>query len=215
MSEGKFQQLAAIIPNVSRETFEDLLMFEQLVIKWQAKINLVANGSLNTIWQRHILDSVQLYQYGQNANVWFDIGSGGGFPGIVIAILMKQKGQGEMRLIESNNKKASFLRTVIAHLALPAQVYHERIEVSALQNITPDVVSARALASLNELFDLTKIWLTNEKSYGLFQKGKFYKDEIAEARLSWSFDIETFQSVIDDQSVVLKVSHLFPLNKEI
>lgn len=215
MSEGKFQQLAAIIPNVSRETLEDLLMFEQLVIKWQAKINLVANGSLNTIWQRHILDSVQLYQYGQNANVWFDIGSGGGFPGIVIAILMKQKGQGEMRLIESNNKKASFLRTVIAHLALPAQVYHERIEVSALQNITPDVVSARALASLNELFDLTKIWLTNEKSYGLFQKGKFYKDEIAEARLSWSFDIETFQSVIDDQSVVLKVSHLFPLNKEI
>ncbi|WP_371739581.1 16S rRNA (guanine(527)-N(7))-methyltransferase RsmG [Bartonella sp. HY038] len=210
----KFDQLKAISPDVSRETFDDLIAFEELVLKWQAKINLVANNAIGELWQRHILDSVQLYQYGLGANQWFDIGSGGGFPGIILAILMKQQGQGEICLIESNSKKCAFLNTAIAHLDLPAKVYNDRIENSSLVQQAPDIISARALASLTELFGLCQNWLAKASTYALFQKGKNYKDEILEAQLLWSFDVEVFQSVIDKDSVILKISNLFPLTKE-
>ena len=210
----KFDQLKQILPDVSRETFEDLTAFEALILKWQAKINLVANSAIGEIWQRHILDSVQLYPFGKAANSWFDIGSGGGFPGIVIAILMKHQGQGAISLIESNGKKCSFLNTAIAHLALPAKVYNERIENSELRDRVPDVISARALASLDELFNLSAIWLSNAKSYALFQKGKIYEEEIVKARGSWSFDVEVLKSSIDHDSVILKISNLCPLNRE-
>nr|WP_182419776.1 16S rRNA (guanine(527)-N(7))-methyltransferase RsmG [Bartonella sp. HY038] len=214
MMVDKFDQLKAISPDVSRETFDDLIAFEELVLKWQAKINLVANNAIGELWQRHILDSVQLYQYGLGANQWFDIGSGGGFPGIILAILMKQQGQGEICLIESNSKKCAFLNTAIAHLDLPAKVYNDRIENSSLVQQAPDIISARALASLTELFGLCQNWLAKASTYALFQKGKNYKDEILEAQLLWSFDVEVFQSVIDKDSVILKISNLFPLTKE-
>lgn len=210
----KFDQLKAISPDVSRETFDNLIAFEELVLKWQAKINLVANNAISELWQRHILDSVQLYQYGLGANHWIDIGSGGGFPGIIIAILMKQQGQGEICLIESNSKKCAFLNTAIAHLGLPAKVYNDRIENSSLVQKAPDIISARALASLTELFGLCQNWLAKPNTYALFQKGKNYKDEILEAQLLWSFDVEVFQSVIDKDSVILKIFNLFPLTKE-
>lgn len=210
----KYIQLQEILPDVSRETFNDLIAFEELILKWQAKINLVANNAIGEIWQRHILDSVQLYQYGVGANHWFDIGSGGGFPGIIIAILMKQLGQGNICLIESNSKKCSFLNTAIGHLDLPAKVYNDRIESSGLLQQVPDVISARALASLTELFTLCQNWLAKPNAYALFQKGKNYKDEIVEAQLLWSFDVELFQSAIDIDSVILKISNLFPLKKE-
>ncbi|UXN04836.1 16S rRNA (guanine(527)-N(7))-methyltransferase RsmG [Bartonella sp. HY406] len=214
MMVDKFDQLKAILPDVSRETFDNLIAFEELVLKWQAKINLVANNAISELWQRHILDSVQLYQYGLGANQWFDIGSGGGFPGIILAILMKQQGQGEICLIESNSKKCAFLNTAIAHLDLPAKVYNDRIENSSLVQQAPDIISARALASLTELFGLCQNWLAKPSTYALFQKGKNYKDEILEAQLLWSFDVEVFQSVIDKDSVILKISNLFPLTKE-
>ncbi|UXM95270.1 16S rRNA (guanine(527)-N(7))-methyltransferase RsmG [Bartonella sp. HY329] len=210
----KFDQLKEILPDVSRETFDSLLAFEELILKWQAKINLVANNAISELWQRHILDSVQLYQYGLGAHHWFDIGSGGGFPGIIIAILMKQQGQGYICLIESNSKKCAFLNSAIAQLDLPAKVYNDRVEKCCLGQQSPDIISARALASLTDLFGLCQNWLSNPRTYALFQKGKNYKDEILEAQLLWSFDVEIFQSVIDKDSVVLKISNLFPLTKE-
>jgi len=110
MKSEHFTRLSQLILGVSRETFEDLCRYETFIYKWQSHINLVARSTVSDLWSRHIFDSAQLFPLQIKAQNWLDLGSGGGFPGIVIAILLKGRGTGHIDLVESNGKKAAFLR---------------------------------------------------------------------------------------------------------
>ncbi len=203
----RHESLKAIVPSVSRETVERLIAFEELFRKWSKAINLASPSTLDELWTRHILDSVQLFPLASHASHWLDIGSGGGFPGIVTACFLAEQPGGTIDLIESAGKKAAFLRTAAGHLHVPARVHSARIEAMWQKIETPQIVTARALASLSDLFSLTEPWLTTGAK-ALFQKGRDYQREIDESRVGWSFDLVQHQSAIDQASVILEISNL-------
>ncbi|MBB5700480.1 16S rRNA (guanine527-N7)-methyltransferase [Ochrobactrum daejeonense] len=205
--EKRFDSLKAIVPSVSRETAERLIAFEELFRKWSKAINLASPSTLNEVWTRHILDSAQIFPLASEATKWLDIGSGGGFPGIVTACFLAEQPGGSIDLIESAGKKAAFLRTAAGHLRVPARVHSARIETMWKKIETPHVVTARALASLGDLFDLAEPWLT-QGARALFQKGRDYQREIDESRVGWDFDLVQHQSAIDQASVILEISNL-------
>jgi len=206
MNNGRFMQLSGIVPDVSRETFDDLCRYETLVRKWQPHINLIANATLPDLWERHILDSAQLFPLQAQAGNWLDLGSGGGFPGIVTAIFLKARGTGHIDLVESNGKKAAFLRTVLAELALPATVHHRRIQSCCFIR-QPDVIKARALTSLTGLLDFIAP-LAKHDTVALIQKGRNYVRELDEAGAKWRFDLIKYTSALDEDSVVLEIRNL-------
>ncbi|MFQ0813609.1 16S rRNA (guanine(527)-N(7))-methyltransferase RsmG [Brucella anthropi] len=206
-ADNRLESLKAIVPSVSRETGERLIAFEELFRKWSKAINLASPSTLDTLWTRHILDSAQLFPLASKARHWLDIGSGGGFPGIVTACFLAEQPDGVIDLIESAGKKAAFLRTAAGHLHVPARVHSARIETMWQKIETPQVVTARALASLNDLFALAEPWLISGAK-ALFQKGRDYQREIDESRVGWSFDLIQHQSAIDQASVILEISNL-------
>lgn len=206
-ADTRFESLKAIVPSVSRETADRLIAFEELFRKWSKAINLASPSTLNELWTRHILDSAQLFPLASDARHWLDIGSGGGFPGIVTACFLAEQPGGAIDLIESAGKKSAFLRTASGHLYVPAHVHSARIEAMWQKIETPQVVTARALASLNDLFGLAEPWLTNG-AMALFQKGRDYQREIDESRVGWDFDLVQHQSAIDQASVILEISNL-------
>ncbi|GAA5104362.1 16S rRNA (guanine(527)-N(7))-methyltransferase RsmG [Bartonella jaculi] len=205
--EKKYKALLKIIPSVSRETMENLAQFESLVIQWNTHINLISPATIPVLWTRHILDSAQIYPLHSHFLNWCDLGSGGGFPAIVIAILMKEKKVGHIDLVESNGKKIAFLRTVIAQLSLPATVHHCRIEDVYEKIRMPDVITARGLAPLDALLQLIFPLLT-QKTIALLQKGRDYSTEIKNASANWRFDLLKHKSKIDENSVILEISHV-------
>lgn len=206
-----YDSLKKIIPTVSRETVNDLIDFESLFKKWSKAINLASPNTLNVLWERHILDSAQLYSLAKNTKTWLDLGSGGGFPGIVLAILLQEKKESSIRLVESNGKKAAFLKSAIRQFQKSdnnlAEVFNSRIEDCYQTVPVPEVITARALASLDKLFYLTEPWMTNGAS-ALFQKGRDYQREIDESLTNWDFDLKKYDSVIETGSVILKISNL-------
>ncbi|MDR6432821.1 16S rRNA (guanine(527)-N(7))-methyltransferase RsmG [Brucella pseudogrignonensis] len=205
--DSRYSSLKKIVPVVSRETTERLIAFEELFRKWSTAINLASPSTLADLWNRHILDSAQIFPLAPDAKRWLDLGSGGGFPGIVTACFLKEKPGASIDLVESAGKKAAFLRTAAGNIGVPARVHSERIEAMWDKIDTPEVVTARALASLNMLFDLAEPWLTNG-SRAFFQKGRDYQREIDESRVGWSFDLVQHESAIDTSSVILEISNL-------
>ncbi|MEQ1940902.1 16S rRNA (guanine(527)-N(7))-methyltransferase RsmG [Mesorhizobium sp. VNQ89] len=205
MTQRDYQTLLEVAGPVSRETFRDIQAFEAMFMTWAQRVNLVAPSTLKDVWHRHILDSAQLFPLAPAALRWLDIGSGGGFPGLVLAFLLRERG-GRIDLVDSNHKKAGFLQAAIGQFSLPAKVHAERIDkVELLDGI--DIVTARALAPLNELLGLTFPWLSQTAS-GLFHKGRDYRQELEESIPAWRFDLIEHQSKIDDDSVVLQVENL-------
>lgn len=192
---------------VSRETFERLLVFEAEFLKWSARINLAAPSTLADLWSRHILDSAQLAKLKPDALSWLDLGSGGGFPGAVMAILLRDRPGARITLVESNNKKAAFLRSALAAAEAPATVLVSRIEEAATKVEQPEIVTARALASLSKLFELSEPWL-GISATALFHKGRDYAVEIAETRDVWLYDLIEHRSRIDPASRILEISGL-------
>ena len=190
--------------DVSRETLDDLGHYVDLIVKWNPKINLVSRSTLADIWSRHIEDSLQVYYHTRPNNChWLDIGSGGGLPGLVIAILAKHDDQGvSVTLMESDQRKSVFLRTVIRELNLPAKVVTDRIELA--EPVKADILSARALADLSMLMDFSERHLSQD-GYALFQKGKNWQSEVQAAQESWQFEFEVFKSITDEDAVVLKI----------
>lgn len=179
--------------DVSRETVQGLKTFQALVEKWNPSINLVSKSDLADLWTRHILDSAQLFALApQTARLWCDIGSGGGFPGLVIAIIAKEKSPDmEFVLIESDKRKAVFLRQVSQSLRLPVHVSTDRID-EALP-VAADVLSARALAPLSVLCGFA---LRHLATHGLaiFPKGANATSEVDPARQLWNFDLNMIPS---------------------
>ena len=175
---------------VSRESIHKLGIYESLVCKWQPAQNLVASKSLSEIWIRHIADSAQIYASYPQARHWIDLGSGAGFPGLVTAILLDDLGEDySVQLIESNGRKAAFLRTVGRELGLNVTVHNGRIESVLSDWREPvDAFSARALTSFANLCDFVHPFLS-EKCAGVFHKGRDFDRELAEASVSWNADL--------------------------
>ncbi len=203
----RYVQLCDVAGNVSRETFSCLEWFESEFRRWSARINLAAPSTLPHIWSRHILDSAQLMPLAPNAKAWLDIGSGGGFPGAVVAILLKDRSGSAISLVESNRKKAAFLQTTLASAKTPATIFPIRIEDAAGKVPAPDIVTARALAPLGLLLTLAEPWLS-AGARALFHKGRDYASEVEKCHDGWQFDLVEHRSEIDAESVILDISGL-------
>ena len=207
MSAASWTSLQEAAGPVSRETFERLVAFEQLFLKWNRSINLAAPSTLDDVWGRHILDSAQLARIAPEAKRWVDLGSGGGFPGLVLAFLLVERDGASIDLVESNRKKASFLQAVIGQFGLPARVVARRIDDSYGLVSAPEIVTARALAALPTLLDLSAPWLT-KGSRGLFHKGRDYRAEVEESTHRWAFDLVEHPSMTDAHGVILELADL-------
>ena len=188
--------------NVSRETFLRLKEYEKLLFKWNAKINLVSRSTLDNFWNRHVLDSAQfLSSVGEKAGKWVDLGSGGGLPGLVVAILSDEiEPVNKLFLVEADARKAVFLKTVCRELGLKVEVYNNRIE--ELPPISANIVSARALAPLKTLCLYAKNHLEKD-GVAVFAKGETWKAELVEAQKKWIFSYEAVKSTLHEGSVVL------------
>ena len=205
-SELEEDRLRALpLLSVSRET---LAMFDQyvgLLQRWQTIKKLVGPRTMASIWTRHIADSAQLTAYAQEAKIWVDIGSGAGFPGLVIAILLADRPGFHMHLVESNGRKSAFLREVARTLHLPVTVHNCRIEAafSALPEKI-DCLSARALASLKELLEM-QAKITKNPCIGLFLKGQDVDAELTEAAKYWNIQAKIHKSITDPTGNIVEV----------
>jgi len=194
----------AAVTGVSRETLDRLARYESLLRKWQPKINLVGPATLAEAWKRHFLDSAQLRSLAaDDARVLVDLGSGGGFPGLVLAIL----GVPEVHLVESDARKCAFLREVARETGAVVTVHNRRIE--AIEGLVADVVTARALAPLSELVRQAYPFI-GERGSALFPKGQNVDQELTEATRSWNMVVERIPSLSDKSGTVLKITALSP-----
>lgn len=189
---------------VSRETHERLIAYEALVGKWNAKINLVAPSTLPEFNSRHIQDSIQIFDHVQfPEGNWVDLGSGGGLPGIVVSIYA-QKAPLTVSLVESDQRKSAFLRTVIRELSLQ----NVSILTGRIENVSPlaaNFVSARALAPLSVLLSMVRRHM-HQDGTAIFLKGRSWKAECDEARKEWRFDVTSFPSKTDPDAAILKIT---------
>ncbi|WP_170314570.1 16S rRNA (guanine(527)-N(7))-methyltransferase RsmG [Aquibium carbonis] len=204
---SRFDELIRVAGPVSRETFRRLEAFEAVFRRWAARINLVAPSTLDDVWERHILDSAQLLPLAADARRWADIGSGGGFPGAVLAILLEERPDSSIVLIESNGKKSAFLRNALAELAPRARIVPQRVELVIASEQAPDIITARAVASLADLLFLTEPWLASG-ARALFHKGRDYRAEVKLAGDTWNLDLIEHASAVDKQSVILDIRQI-------
>lgn len=196
-----------ILKNVSCETIKNLKTYQNLLCEWQNKFNLVSNNSLSDAWNRHFLDSAQLANFiRKDANIVCDLGSGAGFPALVLAVIFKEiNPKTHFVLIESIKKKALFLNEVINQLDLNAEVINERIEKIDL--LKADYITARALASLDDLLQYA-VRFYKENTVCLFLKGKTYETELSNALKKWNFTYDTYNNKINEDGVVLEIKKI-------
>ncbi|MEO1748426.1 MAG: 16S rRNA (guanine(527)-N(7))-methyltransferase RsmG [Pseudomonadota bacterium] len=193
--------------NVSRETFSRLDAFSNDFQAWADRINLVAPSTREEFWRRHVVDSLQLLAICPKERIWADLGSGGGFPGMIIAIALADDHDSRVTLIESNRKKCSFLQMAKAKYAPRSIIVAGRIEEVVPDIEPPEIVTARALAELDVLLALTQRWL-EQNTRGLFMKGREYVGEVEKSRTHWQFDLVTYKSRTAPDSAILEVSSL-------
>lgn len=190
--------------DVSRETIARLDVYEVLLKKWNPRINLVSRSTLDDIWCRHFLDSAQVWHHiPTGATKWLDFGSGAGFPGLVCAVIAREKNPDlEFVLVESDQRKCAFLMNASRELGLKARILSQRIEDIPPQHA--DIISARAVASLRQLLTMS-LPHTYKSSVLLFPKGNSYESELTEARKHWHIDAQVIESLTDSGSVILKI----------
>ena len=205
---------------VSRETLDRLTVYANLLAKWQQTINLVAPGTLNDVWHRHFADSAQVLALAGNeaGQVWVDLGCGAGFPGLVLAILRAEAGEGRAILVESDSRKCAFLAEVArktgVSAALTVEIVNQRIENPATRaRLGPiDVLTARALAPLDRLLGLCQP-LVQPQTRAFFLKGRSADDELVTAREMWAFEARVWPSRTDVGGHIVEVSGLRPREK--
>ena len=191
---------------VSRETLDKLTHYQALLEKWNRSINLVARSTIQDAWDRHILDSAQLMLPARAGAHWLDIGSGAGFPGLVCAIISAETHPDrKFTLLEADQRKTEFLRSVSRETSTPVTVIAERIERQA--PLGADIISARALAPLKHL-------LAHVERHGapgataLLLKGRTHRDEVEEALAQWRFQTQIRPSRTQEDAVVLEISEV-------
>lgn len=192
----------ARVTSVSRETLERLTAYVNLLGQWNRRINLVSANTMGDIWRRHILDSAQLYPLlPPRTRILIDLGSGAGLPGLILAIM----GIAEVHLIESDQRKAVFLREAVRITGASATIHAQRIE--SIPPFIADAVTARALADLSQLIEISEKF-RNARTLCLFLKGKSAADELAVAEQSWNITAETIPSVTEPGAAILKLTAL-------
>jgi 16S rRNA (guanine527-N7)-methyltransferase len=202
----------ALVP-VSRETAARLDRFAELLLDWHGRMNLVAASTVPTLWTRHIADSLQLVAIAPQARKWADLGSGGGFPGLPIACALAEQSAAEVHLIESNKKKAAFLREAVRVTGAPAVVHAERVADFARGfRGELDAVTARALAPLPELLSIAYP-LLKRGAQGLFPKGQDVEAELTQATKCWSIHASLVPSRTDPKSRVVVIRKAKPERK--
>jgi 16S rRNA (guanine527-N7)-methyltransferase len=211
VGEGRYGPLDfARDSEVPRETLQRLTNYARLLVERNAQLNLVADSTLADLWRRHFLDSAQLAPLvPAGARSIVDLGSGAGFPGMVLAIVLDRPGL-KVHLVDSTQKKCRFLEEVAKATAAPVQVHWARAE--ELTGFRADAVTARAVAPLTKLLGLAFPFFTAETT-GLFLKGRGAVAELTEARESWRLDAETFPSRSDPSGSILRVTGLMPWRK--
>jgi 16S rRNA (guanine527-N7)-methyltransferase len=193
--------------DVSRETYANLETFQNMVLEWNNKFNLISKSSAEDIWNRHILDSLQLLKFiNDKAEKLYDFGSGAGFPGMVLAIAIKDIFPNlKVSLMESIRKKTIFLNEVKTKLNLDVDIYNERVENLKLPKA--DIITSRAMASLEKLLNYAYPFCKKETEL-LFLKGKTWEDEIKTALIKWKFDYEAFESITDKDGKILFIKNI-------
>lgn len=196
---------------VPRETIHRLTRYADLLRQWQKSTNLVSPATLPVLWSRHFADSAQLCALAPKARLWLDLGSGAGFPGLVIAILQAGEPDFRMHLVESNRKKCAFLAEVASATAAPVDIHAMRIEelAESAQSLRPDVVCARAVAPAPRLFELASPFF-RDGTRGLFLKGRDTEAELEAARAKWSFASRLHPSLTSRDSAIVEVTGLRP-----
>ncbi|MBL4836978.1 MAG: 16S rRNA (guanine(527)-N(7))-methyltransferase RsmG [Kordiimonadaceae bacterium] len=192
--------------DVSRETSAHLKTYGDLLVKWQKAKNLIANSTLDDIWHRHFLDSAQLAPhleacYGKKQLTMLDIGSGAGFPGLVLSAM----GVGIAHMVEANGRKCIFMRQVIRETGMNADIHNERIE-----NITPfpvDIITSRACASVSQLIKWAAPFLEFSPEIWLL-KGETAEEELTEAQAYWTMEIDRYPSRTDAKGVILRLKNI-------
>lgn len=190
--------------DVSRETLGKLECYSSLLVKWQKAKNLVANSTLDDRWRRHFLDSAQLYPLIRRYHPTkplkiLDIGSGAGFPGLVLSIM----GLGAATMVEANGRKCTFMKHVARETSAPATVLHHRIESVAAQEF--DIITSRACAKITQLLDWSAPFLGANSEMWLL-KGATAEDELTQATALWNMTVERFDSRSGQDGVVLRLS---------
>ncbi len=190
--------------HVDDATLAKLDKYDTLLLKWQKAINLVGPATLEDRANRHFLDSVQLIRYLPSTDVTLvDIGSGAGFPGLVLAML----GVREVHLVESDIRKATFLREVSRETSLPVTIHDKRVESCDISGM--NVLTARALAPLVDLLGyMDRLGHGSPATVGLFLKGAQAEAEIEKARKKWDFEVESFQSLTEPEAQILRITAL-------
>ena len=204
------RDVALALTPVSRETRARLERFVDLLLAWQRRTNLIARSTEATVWTRHVADSLQLLALAPQARIWADLGSGAGFPGLVIACALADTPGAQIHLIESNGKKAAFLREAVRATATPAVVHAMRVEDFITAAAEPvDVVTARALAPLPQLLALAYP-LLKTGALGLFPKGQDVEAELTEAAKCWKIQASLALSRTDPKARIVVVRGLEP-----
>ncbi|HTY69482.1 MAG TPA: 16S rRNA (guanine(527)-N(7))-methyltransferase RsmG [Alphaproteobacteria bacterium] len=212
MTPAEFAQAAS----VSRETLAHFLRYQEVLTKWQSRINLIGPATVKDIWSRHFLDSAQLYPLlaashkgRRGPAVLYDLGSGAGFPGLVLALMARGAGQPlDVHLVESDRRKAAFLAEMCREtgLARAVTIHALRIEALPLERLPrADVVTARALAALSELLTLAAP-LLGPHGIALFLKGAKAADELTQAAKHWKMQVERLPSRTDSAGTILKLA---------
>jgi 16S rRNA (guanine527-N7)-methyltransferase len=193
---------------VPRETIARLETHRRLLAEWSERMNLVGPKELEAFWSRHALDSAQLIKFAPQAKSWVDLGSGAGFPGLVVAAFVAEQAGASVHLVESTGKKAAFLRAVAEEAGLPVTVFHQRIEDFAAGSRPYEVVTARALAPLNRLIPYAKPIL-DRGAQGLFHKGADTDAELAaakEALIGGAFRADVLESLSDPRGRIVRIT---------
>ncbi len=199
MTPTEFQALT----RVSRETIERLKCYAALICQWQTRINLVGQATLVDLWHRHFWDSAQLLQIlPENSRVIVDIGSGAGFPGLVLAILRG----GDVHLVESNIRKGIFLHEAARITGTSVTIHNARAE--SLAPLSADVVTARAVAPLEKLLPLAAPFLSHPNAVAFFLKGRKIKEELAAVRKLWRMAVTQRPSLSDPAGIILCVKEI-------
>lgn len=190
---------------IAPQTLARLDRFVALLLQWQATTNLVAPSTVPELWSRHVADSLQLVPLAPGARHWADFGSGGGFPGLVIACALADTPGARVHLVESNLKKAAFLREAARITGVPAEVHAMRTEDFVDQCVEPvEIVTARALAPLEKLIESAYPLLTNG-AQALFLKGRDVEVELTTASKCWTIDAELIPSATDCDGRIVRV----------